>query len=80
MRKTYLAIICLIISIAAFVWAVGVGSDLFRSPAFSAFWWISYYDAHAAMFFALSLFGIALVGAEYFWLWRERKPVEEIAL
>ena len=70
MKKLYLAAICLAISVAALVWAVGVGTDLFASPVFSSFWWLSYYDAHYAMFFAFSLFGSALVVGEYFWLYR----------
>ena len=41
---------------------------------------LSYYDAHSIMFFALSLFGSAIVIAEYFWLWRDKNQAENGAL
>jgi hypothetical protein len=58
----------LVIAVGSLAWVVGVVTDVFASPAFSSFWWLSHYDANLAAFFGLSLFGSALIVSEYFWL------------
>ncbi len=46
------------IAIGLLVWAVGVVTDVFANPAFSAFWVLGHNDADN---YALSLFGIAII-------------------
>jgi hypothetical protein len=50
----------LVLAVGSLAWAIGVVTDVFATPAFSPFWWLSHYDANLAAFFGLSLFGSAL--------------------
>lgn len=62
-------------AVGLFFWSIGVASDLFRSKAFSSFWWLSYEQAHIAEFVALSIGGAALMVGINFWVFRdEKKP------
>lgn len=67
MKKSLLAVICLVVAIALMGWSIGVATDLFASPAFSSFWWIGHEEAHYAQFTVLAIGGGVLLVAISFW-------------
>ena len=71
MKNMRLAVICAVIAAAGLFYVVGVATNLFASPAFSSFWWLSKTDAYSTLFFVPSVIGPALIIGEYFWFNRK---------
>jgi hypothetical protein len=72
-KKIHLTAICMAVAAVTLGWSFGVESDLFASPVFSSFWWLSYYDAHYIAFFIPSLGASALLFGISFWPLKPKK-------
>ncbi|MCW4000913.1 MAG: hypothetical protein NWE93_11810 [Candidatus Bathyarchaeota archaeon] len=70
-KKGTLAILLLAVAAVTLFWSVGVESDFFANPAFSAFFWLSNQDAHNLAFFIPSLGGAALLFGISYWSLRK---------
>jgi hypothetical protein len=71
MKKKHLSILCLAVATLTILWSIGVQSDLFANSAFSAFYWLSYQDAHNLAFFIPSIGAAALLFGIDFWFVRK---------
>jgi hypothetical protein len=76
MKKSYLSLICVVAAASLFCWSLGVASDVFRSPFFSSFWWLSYDIAHYAGFVVLTLGGAVLMIGIGLWPFQPSKKLK----